>query len=708
MTKNYLKMLKKIEKVQIFLDLDTLDMYVNYLRNEDTHKITFSNLANLKEYVDMMDPKVFQSNDALMVRYEFIRLYLEARLESGITKSHLCMRYVIENIDHKYKKELYRAVINNDPDEMSSTDIEFINDLIFAQLNTQFMHRYKVGMTQIIEDLNDNEFSRNTGDCESAIEFFQTMLTDLQKAQRRSKQDNRFSLSDTTHYQAIMTEAIDRLLSGDSFWQTGWVGMNRMLEGGFENGRVYNFIGATGGFKSGLLLNIMKTVKKNNVGHVHKDMSKRPTILVVSQENNIWETISRIFGIYGTGARIKGYNAKDAMNVLMSGGFRIEHPETLDEIDIEIRYHGNMDVGVADIQGMVEEIGCTGREVVLIIQDYIERLRPTNMNQDRRLQLGDVSNQLHDLAMALDVPIITASQYNRMGVNQIEEYRNKEHADIGKSVGMGSISESYGMLKNFDANIGIVLEYVKKEHRYYLSFNLLKYRGDDSDAIKYFAQPFVGQDSKIQLVEDIGLEEPLFRTSLMDEQYANLEDSRKKMRSTVRNGITSATPEMEEQMNMMNMVQPQPVGRQNMESRNIPDIEHQYSEDIPEESELGRMDPQSGRRWLMSPEEWASRASYCDQNDIDFQDAIISFWEHDQRAYQEVNKAYRALRGKDLIPINPGIGFMKLKPKNGRDIGIDMNLDTIRNIFSNHSSDTIIGEDFDHMYRGKRKEQLLA
>lgn len=703
MTKNYLKMLSKINKVQIYLDLDTLDMYVNYLRNEDTHRITFSNLANLKEYVDMMDPKVFQSNDALMVRYEFIRLYLEARLESGITKSHLCMRYVIENIDHRYKKELYRAVINNEPDEMSSTDIEFINDLIFAQLNTQFMHRYKVGMTQIIEDLNDNEFSRNTEDCANAIEFFQTMLTDLQKAQRRSKQDNRFSLSDTTHYQAIMTEAISRLLSGDSFWRTGWVGMNRMLEGGFENGRVYNFIGATGGFKSGLLLNIMKSVKKNNVGHAHRDMSKRPTILVVSQENNIWETISRIFGIYGTGAKIKGYSAKDAMNVLMAGGFRIEHPDTMDEIDIEIRYHGNMDVGVADIQGMVEEIACTGREVVMIIQDYIERLRPVNMNQDRRLQLGDVSNQLHDLAMALDIPIITASQYNRMGVNQIEEYRNKEHLDIGKSVGMGSISESYGMLKNFDANIGIVLEYVKKEHRYYLSFNLLKYRGDDSEAIKYFAQPFVGKDSKIQLVEDIGLEEPLYRTTLMDEQYADLEDSRTTMRTVVHNGMTLSTPEIEAQREQMNMVYPQAVPQPEATDTGV---ERQYTVSIPNEDKLNRMNPETGRRWLMSPEEWASRASYCDQNDIDFQDAIVSFWEHDQKAYQAVNDAYRALRGKDLMPVSKTDMFMRLKPKKDKKVGIDMNLENIRCIL--HSRSDSDHEDFDHMYRGKRKESLLV
>lgn len=70
-----------------------------------------------------------------------------------------------------------------------------------------------------------------------------------------------------------------------------------MLNGGFEDARLYNFIGATGGFKSGLLLNLMKQIKLYNKGRSHKDPTKRPTILFLSQENNIWETFLRIYGI---------------------------------------------------------------------------------------------------------------------------------------------------------------------------------------------------------------------------------------------------------------------------------------------------------------------------------------------------------------------------------------------------------------------------
>lgn len=525
MSTNYLQMLKKVDKLPIYTDLDTLDIYCEYLLNDSNHSISFSSLSNLKDYVDMMDPKILMTNDAKMARYEFIRLYLEGRLDRGVVKRNLCLSYVDDNIEPKYRKVVQRDIINSiEPDRLGKKDIEFINDMVFAQLNTQFMHKYKLGMTKMIDDLNNNEFGKTGEDCTNAIQFMQTVLNDLMKAQRRSKQDNRFNLTDATHFKAVMSEAWDRLLSDNQFLKTGWYALNSMLNGGFENARVYNFIGATGGFKSGLLLNIMKTVKLHNKGRVHKDSNKRPTILFLSQENNIWETIARIFGIFASTTNMRNYTVDQIMDMLSEGGFRLVEDEL--DIDIEFRYYGNMDIGVPDIRGIVEELDNSGREVIMVIQDYIERLRPPLISADKRTQLIDVSNQLHDLAIELDIPIATASQFNRSGAGIIEDMRAAERHDIGKNVGMQNVSESYGMLKNFDANISIVIEYDKVEGRFYLSFRQLKYRGDDSESITYFLQPFVGKNSKIQLMEDIDQPQPLYRLSLLDELELQLQDER--------------------------------------------------------------------------------------------------------------------------------------------------------------------------------------
>ena len=190
------------------------------------------------------------------------------------------------------------------------------------------------------------------------------------------------------------------------------------------------------------------------------------------------------------------------------------------------------------MRGIVEELDNSGREVILIIQDYIERLRPPIMSVDKRMQLIDVSNQMHDMAIELDIPIVTASQLNRSGVSTIEEMRQSQKGDIGQHVGMRDISESFGMLKNFDANIAIVIEVDPKEERFYLSFRSLKYRGDDSEAIGYFLQPFVGKYSKIQLMEDINLEHPVFRRSLLDENDLELKDERSRLQKLERDHKT--------------------------------------------------------------------------------------------------------------------------------------------------------------------------
>lgn len=541
MSANYLKLLTATDKLPIHSDIETLDIYCEYLLNDSSKCINYANLTNLQDYISRMDPKLFMSNDAKMARFEFVKYYLEARISRGIVSRKMCLRYVSENVDHKYWKIIQREILNSiEPDTLKKKDIEFINDMIFAQLNVIFLHQYKAPIIRLFEDLDANEFGKTSEDCTNAIQLFQTLLNELTKAQRRSKQDNRFNLTDANHFRAIMSEAWERLLSESQYWQTGMQGLNDMLGGGFENGRVYNFIGATGGFKSGLLLNLMKMVKLHNRGHEHKDPNKRPTILFLSQENNIWETILRIFNIFGTTRNIKNFTVEEITEILEKGGFRLVADDL--DIDIEFRYYGNMDIGANDIRGIVEELDNSGREVIGVFQDYIERLRPPNFNTDRRTQLNDCSNQLHDLAIDLDIWIVTGSQFNRDGVAVIEDMRAANKHDIGKKVGSKNVSESFGMLKNFDVNICIIIEYDANEERFWLSFRRLKFRGDDTDRMDYFVQPFVGKNSKIQLMEDIDSDTPVYRKSMIDEINAGIADDSQSMDTITRRTRTIMDP----------------------------------------------------------------------------------------------------------------------------------------------------------------------
>lgn len=521
MSVDYVKMLKRKDKLIIHADLDTLDLYCEYLLNYENRTINYSNLSNVKDYFARVSEESFKQNEAKMARYLFITYFLEARLDKGVVSPKLCIQYVYDHASKKYAAIIKRDVIEGiEHNHMGKKDIEFMNSMVYSQLNMIFMHEYNDAMMKLLGDLKNNEFGRESEDCDNAIRLFQGLLNELTKAQRKSKQENRFNLTDEDHFNAIMLEGAERALSTSHYLQTGWQGMNKMLNGGFEDARVYNFIGATGGFKSGLLLNLMKQIKLYNKGRSHKDPTKRPTILFLSQENNIWETFLRIYGIFG-GTDIKSHKPKEIIQIMKKGGFCVVQDEQ--DIDIEFRYYGNMDISVPDIKGIVEELDNSGKEVICVIQDYIERLRPPMANSEKRNALADVSNQMHDLAIELDIPIITASQFNREGVSIIEEQREKGNADIGRKVGTGNISESFGMLKNFDVNIAIVVEYDSNEERYYLSFRRLKFRGDTTKSIEYFLQPFAGKNTQIQLMDDISTDS-LYRLSLMDEIGAQIRD----------------------------------------------------------------------------------------------------------------------------------------------------------------------------------------
>lgn len=514
----YLDMVSKMNKYLIFSDLETLDIYCEYLFNDKSKAINHSNLLNLYELIDRMDEAAFLNQDAKMARYLFIKFYLEARVSMGISKRKLCVKHAIDSIDKRYHLIIRREILDSIPqDEMDRKGIEFINGLVFTNLNYIFMHKYKVALIGVVEDIENNRIPERS---EDLIPLFQAILSDLTTSKRRSVQSNSFNLSDELAYRALLKEAVARLSSDANYLITGWHGMNVMLNGGFENGRVYNIIGGTGGFKSGMLLNIFKSFKKYNKGRVKRTANMRSTILFISQENNLWETIQRIFNIFATVNHIKNYTYTEVIDMLKNGGFSIVNDE--DDIDLEFRYYGNEDIGVADIRGMVEELENDGKEVCAIIQDYIERLRPPKRNVEKRQQLADISNQLHDLAVDLDIPIVTASQLNRNGVAIIEQMHDEEDFDKASSVGQRDISESFGMLKNIDVNILVIPIFLKEENRFYLYMKKLKFRGADEAKLQEFYQPFEGENSKIMLIDDIDLAEPVYRRSMNSNNYESM------------------------------------------------------------------------------------------------------------------------------------------------------------------------------------------
>ena len=104
--------------------------------------------------------------------------------------------------------------------------------------------------------------------------------------------DMMFSLEDGD-FENCITETYNMVTNPSRRLQSGMQGLNEMIGGGFESGRVYMFMGTSGIGKSKLLLNIMYQIKNYNMNYKPKDPTKKPCVVMLTMENTVVETIRR-------------------------------------------------------------------------------------------------------------------------------------------------------------------------------------------------------------------------------------------------------------------------------------------------------------------------------------------------------------------------------------------------------------------------------
>ena len=279
----------------------------------------------------------------------------------------------------------------------------------------------------------------------------------------------------------------------------GMQGLNEMLGGGFESGRVYMLLGTSGVGKSLTLLNLIYQIKRFNKFYKTKDPTKTPCIVLLTMENTVIETITRLFAIsVDDKSNMSNYTAQNCIDMLRTQGELILNDSS--PIDIVIKYKANRSVDTSYLYTLYDDLEDDGYEMIALVQDHVKRIRSVYANSDLRLELGDVVNELKVFAAEKDIPVLTNSHLNRDASRVIEEASRKNNQDVGKLLGKSNIGESMLMIDNLDCGIIITLDFDKDQNRY-MSFSLIKMR--DKPQRMYIAQPFA-QGSTIRLMEDYG------------------------------------------------------------------------------------------------------------------------------------------------------------------------------------------------------------
>lgn len=498
---------EKIKKLPINFDLASLSLMCNYVvsENRNIRKTQYINLRNL---IDMLDMEKYINDQERYRRILFIKKGLEARLLRGLNDPVLIMKYCNGGI-------MDNDII--DPSEfrnLSNNEIDWVNETISQTLAASFVYEESDRMLDLWTRFKAADY-RSISAIVSEIE---EATKDLNNKFRQSKvmqsTDQVFSLK-PEEMSYIFNDTWNEINSKYRKLVTGMQGFNQFVGGGFENTRVYLLLGITGVGKSMTLIDLVYQLKKYNKGFKPKDPTKRPCIVYFTMENLVTETLQRLFKI-ATGEDLAQQSSpEEAEEKLRREGELYLTDES--PIDIIIKFRPNKSEDTSYMYTLCEDLEDEGYEVICMVQDHAKRIRSVEHNQDLRLELGDVINEMKTFAMIKDIPVITNSHLNREGARVIDANATNSKADLTRMLGKSNIGESLLMLDNIDFASIINVEY-DAEGTKYMVFKQIKSRIETLR--DYICQPYMA-DNPIKLVEDFYSPVPVFKESTYSKPVLN-------------------------------------------------------------------------------------------------------------------------------------------------------------------------------------------
>ena len=502
------KYIDQTKKIPIKFDLSMLNMFIGYLFKKSV-QITRKSLMNMKRLFDVIDESIYENNDAMEARIEFINKALEAKLVKGFELDDVIINYCKSDM---YDKE-NQDIINNIPlyTRINYEEIKYINKCIEDRLQYYYLYFYKDALYETIERLD-------SGDYKSFYEInnkLTSICTDLINRVRSSKSLDtveQFSLSDE-NFETNMMDIVIKLQNPSRVIKTGIQKLNEILSPGFLSSRLYIFVGLAGGWKSGMLLKVIRDTKLYNNDIQVKKPGKQPCALLITMENEVIETVERLFNMTMDG-NIRNYTPKQVIKMLKeTKEFTVG---TNNGIDIVIRYYPNRAISTEDLYTIIDDLSDDGKEVIILSLDYIKRIRPAEKGRDEKEELKNISNELKSLAIHYDIPVVTAHQLNRAAASVVDAAMQANKEDFGRFLGRANIGTSWELVENADVLIILNVEKKRETGQQYLTFKRVKIRYKDMSDLTYFNHPF-SANNKMQLLDDINLDHSLSEDSLVSD-----------------------------------------------------------------------------------------------------------------------------------------------------------------------------------------------
>ena len=488
-------------KIKFKFPKSILNLFIGYSLYPDTSKVSKMDLSNLYKLLKMTDERSYEFDVSMYARLELAKKILEARIEKGLYSFDAILSYC--NIENDVENNKLINNINSFTN-LTESEIKYITRAVTDRLQYAFILLYKEIILNEFLKIDTGEFTSYKEVVSEVKEQCAQLLNDIRKADAATMKKS-FSLKEGI-FEELVTSAVASITDPGTALVTGVQMLNDMLSPGYMPGRLYIWLGISGSFKSLMLLMSCYWIKKYN----KIETTKTPTVLYITTENSIDESIIRLFNMSTTCGDIRQYLPEEIAGMMReSGGLTLDDGDT----DIVMQYYNNFEISTGDIYNIVDDLEDNNREVIAVVVDYIKRIRSISPTIDERIRLANVSNELKDLSVNLKIPVITAQQINRAGNMALDNASETGKEDLARFLGRGNIAQCWDIIENSDWCGILNIEVEKSSNIKYLTVKEIKKRYKSMTNITYFNQPFVDVDS-IQLVEDVGWSTPAGKISL--------------------------------------------------------------------------------------------------------------------------------------------------------------------------------------------------
>lgn len=490
--------IKTDTRIPIAFDITALDLFCTYILSENRY-IRTSHLINLRNLIAMLDTSLYINDPEKMKRLEFIHRGLDARIVLKLNNPMIILRHINGELESSLDTSTFPI--------LSTEEIRWVDETVSESLKYSFMY----SKVDILQDLcarfKAKDF-RYRGDIVKEFEsIVDELKTDFRHSKVESSSDITFSLRPGV-YEEVVRDIHEYCCNPSRRLITGMQGLNELTGGGFESARCYLLFGLSGVGKSLCLLNLAMQIKKYNKGYKAKDPTKIPAVVILTMENSVQETVSRLFSMT-TNDDIRNYSYEEAIEKLKTEGELYLTDES--PIDIIIKYKPNRSVDTGYLYTLAEDLEDEGYEIICLIQDHIKRIRSTSQNADIRLELGEVVNEFKVFSILKDIPVISDSHLNRDAARTIDSGTKGNSQDMTRLLGRANVGESMLMIDNADCAF-IINKDFDTDGNMYMVWSRIKMR-DQCTSRDYIAHPFV-KGSTITLLEDYYMPVPAFRESL--------------------------------------------------------------------------------------------------------------------------------------------------------------------------------------------------